>query len=224
MAGRKPKGTTYTQRDLMNMNKEQLAVIRQTLAKRTNARMRSLESTQSSITGQNYAFGAYDIVKHELETDNRKRFSIALKYKGDRNKLLSEVLKLNWFVNVPTSTVSGMRAVEESRVQEFIKGGLDPKIARSKDFYQFLNSRTFGELKMKMMRYKEELYETINTMTEGGYNVNDVMEALQTWLNEEKRPALKDLRQLGSKIVAEGRKKKKGTNTSRRRKRRSKRK
>ena len=233
MAGRKPKQTHYTNRDLQNLKREDLEVIRQILARRKNARMRTLEHSKSSITGQNYAYGAYDTVRHRLHMDEKKRFSIRLEYKGERGELQDEIFQLQWFLNQPTSTVSGMRAIEEARVNQLTKAGLSEKVARSKDLYSFFNSSTFSKLQAKMLKYQEQLYESMNDVAEAGYSMTDLEEAIDDWLSTSEELTLKDLKQLGRKVVAKkkaqnkaskAKNRRKGTNTSKGGKRRSKRK
>ena len=238
MAGRKPKTTTYSNKDLQNMDREQLQVIRQTLARRTNARMRKLEQTISPLTKQNYAYGAYDTIKHRVNMDGKKRFSIRLVYEGDTTELIDEVTQLQWFLNTPNSTVRGMKEIENERYEIFKRSGLSDKVSASfKDLYSFFNSSTFAKLQAKMLRYRDELYESINDIAEAGYTLTDLEEAIDEWMSSSKELSLKELKSLGKKVVkakkaadkpqkktSKRRKRRKGTNTSRTKKSGSKRK
>lgn len=123
----------------------ELLTRRQQLARVANSRIRRLESKKSFVTG-NILFtqSHYDTIKFVM--GNNKRFSESKNYKGGLIKLKNEITALESWLGTKSSTVGGMRAIEEQRIQKFIEKGVPKDVARDSRFFEFLSSDTFDDL------------------------------------------------------------------------------
>lgn len=140
---------------------QQLDALRVKLSKRANQRMRRLESTQSQFGTESYAdYGAAEIAKFYLEKTGRSnrfteqagagRFRTASGILSSTS-LRNEIKELQRFLAAPTSTVAGQKKIEQLRVEAFKtgnwKGGMAITFGGSKQFYQFLNSKVYKNLR-----------------------------------------------------------------------------
>ena len=183
-----------------------LQSIRRTLAKRANQRMVRLERAESKITGEKYDFGAIEIAKHYL--DGKKRFSENKSYTDDISKLRREITVLQGFLTSKSSTVKGMREIENARLKTFESGNWGAKakygngksrslkFASTKEFYAFLNSSTFKKLTSSGFTSDQivELYDNQRERLNGEEDaLYEAMEqALEDYRNGQKA-TLKDL-------------------------------
>ncbi len=140
---------------------QQLDALRVKLAKRANQRMVRLERTQSQFGTETYAdYGAAEIAKDYLQKTGRSnRFTEQAGAKRFRTasgtlssaELRREILELQSFLGSPTSTVAGQKKIEQLRVEAFKtgnwKGGMAITFGGSKQFYQFLNSKVYKNLR-----------------------------------------------------------------------------
>lgn len=137
---------------------EDLAQVRKTLAKRANQRMVRLEAGKSPITGESYDYGAIENAKQYISTtktatkSGKLRFSENASYmKNNATALRREIIELQAFLGAKSSTIKGMRDIEKMRINAFAsgkwKGKTKLKFTSNKSFYNFLNSKTYNQLK-----------------------------------------------------------------------------
>lgn len=140
---RKDYGTWDVWRKSYSIN--ELLTRRQQLAKVANSRIRRLESKKSFISGKIlFTQEHYDIIKFVM--GDKKRFSESKNYKGGMIKLKNEITALETWLGTKSSTVGGMRDIEEKRSQKFISKGVPEEIAYDYRFYEFLSSDIFDDL------------------------------------------------------------------------------
>lgn len=124
---------------------EQLQKIRRRLAKRANNNLRDLSRNSSPITGEVYnSYGAAVDALDYLKKRGRRYFSEQEKLTQNRTVLKSEILRLQKFLNAPSSTSKGQREIEQKRAATFEKKGLH--FGNNSEFYSFLSSDTFHGL------------------------------------------------------------------------------
>lgn len=153
MAGSFKPSTKYQDVDVWRtkgLSVTDLQSMRRTLAKRANQRMVRLERGKSLVTGESLDFGAIENARAYLGT--RRRFSEKQALTSDLTTLRKEISVLQSFLNAKSSTIQGMREIEQKRIRTFEKGewgqkwkqqGIRQKpikFASTKEFYEFLNS------------------------------------------------------------------------------------
>ena len=180
---------------------EELQRIRRQLAKVMNQRMVRLERAESPITGEKYTFGSYDKMqdylakqgKASIKGTDTRRFAETLDPKMSRRELQKEIRAMQNFEQQVSSRVAGMKEIEKKRVETFKKQGLDVKTARSKDFYDFLNSETYTKLLKSFT--SEDIIEEYDKKVQKEKNTGeDIGEAFKKYLEEADRVSLKGLR------------------------------
>ena len=126
----------------------ELKAIRRQYAKQVNQRLVRLERAKSTVTGESFdKMGAGVLIKAKLEELGRNRFSELMNPAGyNRRDIQREIIELKTFLDYKTSTVAGAKKVEIARLKAFESRGLG-EVARSKDFYDFLNSESYKDLK-----------------------------------------------------------------------------
>lgn len=182
---------------------EDLYEIRRALAKQANQRIVRLERAKSAITGEAFnQFGAITDVYAYLGHRNRNRFSEVKTTAMTDAELRHEIVVLQGFLGRKSSTVSGMKAIEKKRIATFEGKGI--KFANTKEFYDFLNSKTFGELTASGFTSEQivEIYDKARQKK----NADDVAAEMQKALDEfragEKKATLKNLQKdLGVTII-----------------------
>ena len=189
---------------------EDLRKIRRQLSKVMNQRMVRIENTKSEITGEAYTFGSYDKMQDYLEKQGRapikgkdvRRFSEVLDPGMSRRQLQKEIRELQTFEQHISSRVAGMKEIEKKRLKTFEGTGLDSKTVRNKDFYDFLNSKTYEQL-LKSFTSEDIVEEYDKKVMKEGKNTEDIAEAFQEYLDkEEGRISLKSLRKsLGTTTI-----------------------
>ena len=160
----------------------QLQEIRRKLAKRANNSLRDLSRNSSPITGEVYnSYGAAVDALDYLKTRNRRYFSESLTLTENRTALKAEIQRLQYFLTRPSRTVRGQREIEQKRVSTFEEKGIH--FAGNKEFYQFLNSGTFQNLR-KSQYSSEQLVEDYERAREKGLTHDQVMERLEDSLED----------------------------------------
>lgn len=198
-----------------SMTPKDLQALRRKLAKRANQRLVRLERATSKVTGETYAgIGASEIAYNYLENNYKqvkggvKRFSERLDAVTDYTQLRREVSALQNFLESKSSLVSGLREIESSRIRTFESGDWGSAkytgksrrkllFASTKEFYDFIHSDTFRELKGNGFT-SEQIVESYDTARET-YKGSDkeALEALQEALEtfrEKGKGTLKELK------------------------------
>lgn len=182
----------------------ELQEIRRVLAKQANQRILRLERAKSLITGERYnTFGAVIDVYDYLENKGRRRFSESKAAIKQSNELRREITVLQGFLGRKSSTVKGIREIENKRVRAFSNKGI--KFASTREFYEFLNSQTFLGL-VSSGYTSEQIVETYDMAREkeDDYKVIEKMaKALEEYRKGEKKVTIKNLeRALGVKLLS----------------------
>lgn len=192
---------------------EDLRKIRRQLSKVMNQRMVRLEQAKSPVTGEAYTFGSYDKMQDYLTAQGKapmkgtdiRRFSETLDPGMSRRQLQKEIRALQGFEEHVSSRVAGMKQIERQRIKTMTESGLDPNTARSKDFYDFLNSKTYEELLKSFTsediieEYDRKARKEKKEKTSG----EEIAESFRNYLeNETGRISLKSLRKsLGTTTI-----------------------
>lgn len=173
---------------------EELVKVRRQLAKVMNQRMVRLENTKSSISGEAYTFGAYDIMSDYLKERDRNRFSELLNPKGmTEEDIQKEIRVLQGFEEMKSSRIAGMHQIEQTRIKTFTETkGLNIEVVTTKEFYDFLNSTTFKEISESID--SDKLVEEYNRTAARGVNKDDIVKALNEYSNNAKRVSLKGIK------------------------------
>lgn len=173
---------------------EELQKIHRQLAKVLNQRMVRLENTKSPITGEAYTFGAYDLMTDYLEQQGKKgtdergpRFTESLSAGGmSKAQLQKEIRKMQRFESFESSRVGGMKAIEARRVKTFTepsdestKKPISKKTVTTKDFYDFLNSKTFDEISKSIS--SDTLVEEYDRAADRGLSREEIEKALNEY-------------------------------------------
>ena len=196
---------------------DELQRVHRQLAKVLNQRMVRLENTQSSISGEAYTFGAYDVMQDYLKEQGRQgkngksRFDERIQPKSDgnplkRGQLQKEILKMQKFEQMPSSRVAGMKAIEKKRIETFVnpdpdlnkRKPLTKKTVNMKEFYDFLNSATFTEIANSIS--SDVIVEEYDKAADRGVSPKKIAEAFEEYRKKTKRLSVKGLqRKLGAK-------------------------
>lgn len=185
-----------------------LQKLRRTLAKRANQRLVRLERANSNITGESYAsYGAAQYAYEYLErTGRNKRFSEKQEFSSDRYTLQWEISKLQDFLTSKSSTVVGQRDIEKKRVSSFEKGewgmqwktqGVRAKsisFASNREFYDFLNSSAFNDL--KKAGFDSDTVLQIMELAKDKMEFSKIVEKIESALEEFREKGNADLKTL----------------------------
>ena len=182
---------------------EELQKIHRQLAKVLNQRMVRLENTKSPITGEAYTFGAYDLMQDYLDRQGKKgdklRFTESLSAGGmSKAELQKEVRKMQRFESFESSRVGGMKAIEARRAKSFTERSeegqtpISAQTVSSKDFYDFLNSKTYEEL--SRMVSSDVLVEEYDRAAQRGVSREKIEAALQEYVEKARKVSIKGIR------------------------------
>lgn len=182
---------------------EELQKIHRQLAKVLNQRMVRLENTKSSITGEAYTFGAYDLMQDYLDRQGKKgdklRFTESLSAGGmSKAELQKEIRKMQRFESFESSRVGGMKAIEARRAKSFTERSeegqtpISAQTVSSKDFYDFLNSKTYEEL--SRMVSSDVLVEEYDRAAQRGVSREKIEAALQEYVEKARKVSIKGIR------------------------------
>lgn len=180
-----------------------LAEMRARLAKNANQRLRELEAAGLD-------FYAYDIVADYLRTHrpeaDKVRFSQSKNYlsgKESEAALKAEISKLQAFLTSESSTVAGQKRIEARRIETFGNWkpkdvqanykGLDmSKQAQTKQFYRFLNSQTFKNLRKVFS--SEQIFRAYKEgSVDGSRNQRKIQKAMKDYIESSEVKSIKGL-------------------------------
>lgn len=172
MAKKKSLALTYD--DILKMSHEQKAQIATQLAKRANTRLGSLRKAQGEKSAQ-YAQASAEVY---LRQQKRNKFYEGKKYKTEQqlNRALNE---LNFFLNRKTSTLSGLRQVEQQRLDTFKKKyEIEFTTKKDKDeFFNFLNSKQYEDLRKNAS--SEQIQQMYNDAQDAGLKKKEILNAFK---------------------------------------------
>lgn len=188
---------------------EELQQIRRQLAKVMNQRMVRLENTVSPKSGEAYTFGGYDVMQDYLKDKGRKavsetkgaRFSEVMAPKGmTKSDLQKEIRAMQNFESMPSTRISGMHAIERKRIETFTnpdptitkRKALSEKTVSNKDFYDFLNSKTYEELAKSFS--SDILVEEYDRAARKGLTKTQIQRALNEYMQNSKKMSIKGIR------------------------------
>ncbi len=180
-----------------------LPEMRARLAKNANQRLRELEDAGLD-------FYAYDIVADYLRTHrpeaDKVRFSQSKNYlsgKESEAALKAEISKLQAFLTSESSTVAGQKRIEARRIETFGNWkpkdvqanykGLDmSKQAQTKQFYRFLNSQTFKNLRKVFS--SEQIFRAYKEgSVDGSRNQRKIQKAMKDYIESSEVKSIKGL-------------------------------
>lgn len=187
---------------------EDLNAMRRSLAKQANNRMRALENA-------GFDFYAYDIAADYLRLQGKNkdhpRFSEQLNPKGV--DLRREITVLQGFLSMPSSTVAGMKKIEEKRIKTF--GNWKPKYkknnkrykgidlsaqAQTKQFFKFLNSEAFKNL--CKFYSSEQIFKAYKEGNKTIKNQKILQKAMIDYVKNTQKKSIKGLYQsVGAKVI-----------------------
>lgn len=172
---------------------------RRQLAKAANQRMVRLEQTKSGISGESYAFGAYDIAQSYLQSIGRKsakakglRFSETIDRTKSYEEVRQEVTALQAFLSSKSSRVGEQKKFEKARIKTFKGKGISEAVAASKEFYDFLNSKSFESISSRFD--SDKIIELFDTQRERKMPAEKIKEIIDDFLlSQNGKKGLKDL-------------------------------
>lgn len=187
---------------------EDLNAMRRSLAKQANNRMRALENA-------GFDFYAYDIAADYLRLQGKNkdhpRFSEQLNPKGV--DLRREITVLQGFLSMPSSTVAGMKKIEEKRIKTF--GNWKPKDkknnkrykgidlsaqAQTKQFFKFLNSEAFKNL--RKFYSSEQIFKAYKEGNQTIKNQKILQKAMTDYVKNTQKKSIKGLYQsVGARVI-----------------------
>ena len=160
----------------------ELKAIRRQYAKQVNQRLVRLERAKSTVTGESFdKMGAGVLIKAKLEELGRNRFSELMNPAGyNRRDIQREIIELKTFLDYKTSTVAGAKKVEIARLKAFESRGLG-EVARSKDFYDFLNSESYKDLKRSSLT-SDQIQDFYNRKYKEGLAPDEIQQLFDDYL------------------------------------------
>lgn len=152
---------------------------RKSLAKVANSRIRRLENAKSEITGERLIDAPwYNTTLSYLDDAGKTRFSESMETKEMQDwsdfQLKREIVVLEEFLSMESSTVSGYREIEENRVNTFIEKGVPEETARSPEFYDFLNSETFSTIVEESVT-SEDIIDILDRASDRGLTLEQII-------------------------------------------------
>lgn len=181
------KGHVFERKDYGKWNvwrnsygRNELMQRRARLAKVANSRLLNLERSKSYITDSILIEASqFDTTLEYLESRGLRRFSESKTKKMGEYELRHEITLLENFLDMKTSTVTGYRDVERKRVNKFISKGVPESIARSKEFYDFLNSETFETLTYGAIDSNDIVDDIGKYASPDGSNLQRILDAFE---------------------------------------------
>lgn len=184
MAKRSPNRSRYTQwlnrQGFIDVYRQSFSLkdlqeMHRTLAKRANQRIVRLEAA-----GVDY--GQYKLTQRYLQMQGRTRFSESPTYSDNINILRREITEIQGFLTAKTSTISGIREIERKRQKTFEGKGIH--FENPKEFYDFLNSKDFEDLKkagIASEQIVEEFTRLGNSANDYEYAAEAIADALKAY-------------------------------------------
>lgn len=161
---------------------------RRKLAKAANARILRLERAKSDITGEALIESPYfDTVRGYLEMRGKKRFSESKNIKAyNMYQLKNEIVMLEDFLEAKSSTVGGYRSIEDKRVSTFVKHGVPESIARSSEFYRFLNSQTYSKIEALSLTSEKIIEVFSDALEDNPDSLEDILAAFDEYSRNQR--------------------------------------
>lgn len=190
MRGEKKK-MNYDFDALINLSPEQQREILPKLKKQANSRLKRI-----------YKQDLYSYALKMTKSDLTKKGYFSLKTPTREAGVKNELAAVLRFLNAKTSTIKGIKDERKKARERFLKLGFNMK--DDEDFYNFINSDYFNDLK----RYgdSEKLIEDIDEMMEEGYTVEEIKAAFNVFKEtniskEEVKEVLEELRKARPNLV-----------------------
>ena len=166
---------------------KELQQVRRQMAKAANQRMVRLENNFSPITGEAYTWGAHEHAQKYLKKKKRRGEEGKLRYNENKTAyktkadLQAEINELQSFLNAKTSRYGEQKKIEKARIEKFESGnwggtkdepnGRKLQFASTKQFYDFLSSKLFGDLSKTLTSEQVvELYDAAVTKEKGDHD------------------------------------------------------
>lgn len=198
--------------DYKKEDEEYLRQVRRSLAKRANQRMVRLGRAVSPITGELYSsYGAEVLAQEYLSKQGRTRYTESIKV-GDYKQVKQDIYSLQTFLASESSLVGtadpegyGQRSIEQRRINTFSSGNwgsgdnISVTFAKNKNFYNFLNSRSFKTLSdLFDSETILELYQTarVSNKLDNKKVVKKFNEAVRAFESAEVHADIRNLREL----------------------------
>lgn len=176
---------------------KELQSIRRKLAKRANQRMLRLERASSKVSGESYAdFGAIRLAKFYL--GDKRRFSESATAISSLKNLRKEINVLQKFLSSKTSTVQGIREIEDARIDAFSsgrwRGGSKLQHATSSSFFDFLSSDVFRKYRKLMSSdILLEMYDLSRDMQSNDEIIDELDQLYDEYIRNETKVSVKEL-------------------------------
>ena len=170
---RKPKEYDFEQ--IMSASEEQKRQWLPELAKTANSRLKTLENRGKSKW-------AYERVMRDLGTEEGEIPRFQYKSRGltekQLDRRLAEVLR---FLTSRTSTATGVKLIEEERIEGFREKGLE--VSNETLFKQFLYSEQFKSL----AQYGDSdlILEDFDVALQQGYTMDEIMSSYQEFMDND---------------------------------------
>lgn len=173
----------------------ELRARRAQLAKVVNARLLSLRRSKSSITGGRFIDAPqFDVILTALELSGKKTFQESKRAPGlSEHQIRTQISMFESFLEMKSSTVGGYREIERRRIHSFISKGIPEDVAKSKEFYDFLNSETFNDLERNYATSKKVI-EMIDEYYDKGVSLQGILDGFNEFLKTKQKgeKALRD--------------------------------
>lgn len=190
-------------------SRDELQIIRKTLAKRANQRLVRLERSKSSVTGEQFSsYGAaekaYDYIEKHRPGGKQLRYSENFGFEADSTwDIKKEITAIQTFLGSKSSTVKGQKQIEQKRIKTFESGnwgkgkdGIPIKFASNKEFYDFLSSNTLTNLVSSGL-VSEDIVDVYVRARDKGDSADAVMQrmsdALEAYRGNQAKVSVKDL-------------------------------
>lgn len=170
--------TAYSRKELLER--------RATLAKAVNSRLRRLEG-QKSISGRNVLdYKQFDTIMEALDFKGRRRFSEAVNQPSlSLYALKNEIVLFESFLEMKSSTIGGLRRLEDKRVNSFIEKGVPESIASDPEFYRFLDSETFDDL-ANTDYTSEDIIDIFESASDNNLTLEQIIEEFEAFRSSKK--------------------------------------
>lgn len=188
-------------------SRSELSARRRQLAKAANSRILRLERATSNITGETLSDSPwFSTVQSYLDMKGKKRFSEVKEIKDySEFQLKREIVVLEEFLAMKSSTVSGYREVENKRVQSFIDKGVPEEIAGSSEFFDFLNSETFRQIAEESVT-SDDILDILDRSSDAGMSLEEIIAKFEEHLQDTSGGAKALYQRFGLNILEKKRK------------------
>lgn len=180
---------------------------RRQLAKAANSRILRLERAKSEVTGESlYNTPWFSIVQSYLDMKGKRRFSESAKMTDYTDfQLKREIVVLEDFLAMKSSTVKGSREIENKRIQSFVEKGIPEEIAVSPEFFDFLNSETFRAISEESIA-SEDIIDIIERASDDAMTLDQIITAFEEHIQNNQGGAKALYQRFGLNILDKKRK------------------